>query len=199
MFCDVAILNRNSATRCWTVHYTLYSVIAGDHHPKLSGAAVLNRDCHPITNCWTANNPVSSASTGANKPKVLHIEAQSSPPPNVEGYEPERPWMDGEKRQVEFREENPFYPPRRIQLTSTGVTKLPTVPVMLPPPKNKFSYMSGKDAAKVGAKVVPDGYLVLLVEEKVVLLDGTVYLLKSTWIPDPSMTRQKTRQARHRD
>ncbi|CAC5419107.1 unnamed protein product [Mytilus coruscus] len=51
--------------------------------------------------------------------RVLHLEAPSSPPPNVEGYDLERPWIDGDKRQVEFREEIPFYPPRRIQLTST--------------------------------------------------------------------------------
>ncbi|CAG2217065.1 unnamed protein product [Mytilus edulis] len=38
------------------------------------------------------------------------LEAPSSPPPNVEGYDPERPWMDGDKRRVEFREEIDFYP-----------------------------------------------------------------------------------------
>ncbi|VDI15531.1 Hypothetical predicted protein [Mytilus galloprovincialis] len=143
------------------------------------------------------------------------LEAPSSPPPNVEGYDPERPWMDGDKRRVEFREEIDFYPPRRIQMTATGRGRLydwshlgvptqetlndPRFQLCCPP----SSYLSGEDAelirrirsrartAEIDARVVPDGYLGLLKEEKAVLPDGTVYILKSTWIPDPSVTRRR--------
>ncbi|VDI78349.1 Hypothetical predicted protein [Mytilus galloprovincialis] len=143
------------------------------------------------------------------------LEAPSSPPPNVEGYDPERPWMDGDKRRVEFREEIDFYPPRRIQMTATGRGRLydwshlgvPTQETLNDP---RFQlccplsyYLSGEDAelirrirsrartAEIDARVVPDGYLGLLKEEKAVLPDGTVYILKSTWIPDPSVTRRR--------
>ncbi|CAG2208742.1 unnamed protein product [Mytilus edulis] len=52
------------------------------------------------------------------------LEALSSPSPNVEEYDPKRPWMDGAKRRVEFREEIAFYLPRRIQMTATGRGRL---------------------------------------------------------------------------
>ncbi|CAG2208730.1 unnamed protein product [Mytilus edulis] len=143
-------------------------------------------------------------------------EAPSSPPPIVEGYDPEMPWIDGDKRRVEFREEIELYPPRRIQMTATGRGRLydwshlgvptqetlndPRLQLCCPPPS---SYLSGEDAelirrirsrartAEIDARVVPDGYLGLLKEEKAVLPDGTVYVLKSTWIPDPSVRRRR--------
>ncbi|CAG2219637.1 EIF3D [Mytilus edulis] len=76
----------------------------------------------------------------------------------VEGYDPEMPWIDGDKRRVEFREEIEFYPPRRIQMTATGRGRLydwshlgvptqetlndPRFQLCSPP----SSYLSGEDA-----------------------------------------------------
>ncbi|CAG2208720.1 unnamed protein product [Mytilus edulis] len=38
------------------------------------------------------------------------LKAPSSPPPIVEGSDPERPWMDGDKRRVEFRKKLHYNP-----------------------------------------------------------------------------------------
>lgn len=114
----------------------------------------------------------------------------------------------------ETEEINSILPPRRIQLTpgrgrlyDWSQLEVPTQESLNDP---RFqlccplsSYMSGEDAAlitrirsrartaEIDAKVVPNRYLGLLKEEKVVLPDGRLYLLNITWIPDPFITRRR--------
>lgn len=143
----------------------------------------------------------------------LKINPPATPAsPKVEPYDPEKPGMD--RREVIFKEEIPFYPPRKIdlnsrygrtydwshlQLPSEECRDDPRLQLSCPP----SSYIKNEDATWVRKirnkarefnteiKVVPDGYLGVKKEEKVILPDGTIYLLTSTWIPDPEIVKRR--------
>ncbi|CAG2253305.1 unnamed protein product [Mytilus edulis] len=122
--------------------------------------------------------------------------------PKVEPYDPEKPEMD--RREVIFKEEILFYPPRKIdlnsrygrtydwshlQLPSEEYRDDPRLQLSCPP----SSYLKNEDATLVRkirnkarefsteVKVIPDGYLGVRKEEKVIFPDGTIYNLSSNF------------------
>ncbi|VDI28134.1 Hypothetical predicted protein [Mytilus galloprovincialis] len=112
----------------------------------------------------------------------LKINPPATPAsPKVEPYDPEKPGMDRRELPSEECRDDP-----RLQLSC--------------PPS---SYIKNEDATWVKKirnkarefnteiKVVPDGYLGVKKEEKVILPDGTIYLLTSTWIPDPEIWKRR--------
>ncbi|CAC5376179.1 unnamed protein product [Mytilus coruscus] len=115
----------------------------------------------------------------------------------VEPYDPENPEMD--RREVIFKEEIPFYPPRKIDVNSRYGKTYDWSHLQLPSqecrddPRLQLScpqsnYLKNEDANWVNKirkrarefsteiKVIPDGYLGVRKEEKVILPDGTIYM-----------------------
>ncbi|CAC5405187.1 unnamed protein product [Mytilus coruscus] len=147
-------------------------------------------------------------------PLIINPSTKIATPasPKVEPYDPENPEMD--RREVIFKEEIPFYPPRKIDVNSRYGKTYDWSHLQLPsqecrddprlqlccPPSN---YLKNEDANWVNKirkrarefsteiKVIPDGYLGVRKEEKVILPDGTIYMLSSTWIPDPEVVKRR--------
>ncbi|CAC5405163.1 unnamed protein product [Mytilus coruscus] len=119
-----------------------------------------------------------------------------------------------DRREVIFKEEIPFYPPRKIDVNSRYGKTYDLSHLQLPSqecrddPRLQLSclpsnYLKNEDANWVNKinkrardfsteiKVIPDGYLGVRKEEKVILPDGTIYMLSSTWIPDPEVVKRR--------
>ncbi|CAG2241056.1 unnamed protein product [Mytilus edulis] len=109
--------------------------------------------------------------------------------PKVEPYDPEEPGMD--RREVIFKEEIPFYPPRKIDLNSRYGRTYDWSHLQLPNATWVKKIRNKAREFNTEIKVVPDGYLGVKKEEKVILPDGTIYLLTSTWIPDPEILKRR--------
>ncbi|CAC5405175.1 unnamed protein product [Mytilus coruscus] len=136
-------------------------------------------------------------------PLIINPSTKIATPasPKVEPYDPENPEMD--RREVIFKEEIPFYPPRKIDVNSRYGKTYDWSHLQLPSQEcrdhmakfgdanwvNKIRKRASEFSTEI--RVIPDGYLGVRKEEKVILPDGTIYMLSSTWIPDPEVVKRR--------